>query len=237
MPICIREGCDRNAVARFLCHRHITAARRNGEELPPPMKRLGGPCIADGCERPRSFLQRCTLHAQRFRKYGSDDLPQVSDDERFDRSWVLDPQTGCHLWLRAIDKGGYGHFCPAGRRSIRAHRYAWIRKHGPVPTGLVLDHIVCDNPRCCNAEHLVAVTNQVNTRRDPLSPHGINSRKTHCIRGHEFTKENTYWRPDGRGRNCRACLKDRQARNRKHTTMGPADHIGRADQLSKRGTL
>lgn len=28
---------------------------------------------------------------------------------------------------------------------------------------------------------------------------------THCVHGHEFTPENTYTRPDGRGRACRAC--------------------------------
>ena len=34
----------------------------------------------------------------------------------------------------------------------------------------------------------------------------INARKTECIRGHPFDKENTYIRPDGE-RNCRLCSK------------------------------
>lgn len=33
--------------------------------------------------------------------------------------------------------------------------------------------------------------------------------RTHCINGHEFTEENTYWRPDGGGRQCRQCTRDR----------------------------
>jgi len=36
---------------------------------------------------------------------------------------------------------------------------------------------------------------------------------THCLNGHPFTEENTYW--TGRGlRNCRICRSDRAARQR-----------------------
>lgn len=38
--------------------------------------------------------------------------------------------------------------------------------------------------------------------------HGKNfeAGKTHCIYGHEYTEENTYVRPDGKGRQCRLCI-------------------------------
>src|SRR6185437_15023961 len=36
---------------------------------------------------------------------------------------------------------------------ITAHRYAWIRRHGPIPPGLCVLHR-CDNPPCVNVEHL-----------------------------------------------------------------------------------
>lgn len=32
---------------------------------------------------------------------------------------------------------------------------------------------------------------------------------THCKNGHEFTPANTYERPDGSGRTCRACQRTR----------------------------
>jgi hypothetical protein len=28
---------------------------------------------------------------------------------------------------------------------------------------------------------------------------------THCLNGHRYTDTNTYYRPDGRGRQCRQC--------------------------------
>ena len=38
----------------------------------------------------------------------------------------------------------------------------------------------------------------------------VGAAKTHCIRDHEFTPENTYVRPDG-GRTCRACKRLRES--------------------------
>ncbi|MGH2838441.1 MAG: HNH endonuclease [Thermoleophilaceae bacterium] len=45
-----------------------------------------------------------------------------------------------------------------------AHRFFWEQAKGPVPDGLVLDHL-CGNRACVNPEHLEVVTRGVNTRR------------------------------------------------------------------------
>lgn len=38
-------------------------------------------------------------------------------------------------------------------RSFRAHRFAWEITRGPIPDGLHVLHR-CDNPPCCNPDHL-----------------------------------------------------------------------------------
>lgn len=56
-------------------------------------------------------------------------------------------------------KRGYGVAAFRGH-SIAAHRLAWIATNGPIGAGLCVLHR-CDNPPCCNPEHLF-----LGTRRD-----------------------------------------------------------------------
>ncbi len=88
-----------------------------------------------------------------------------------------------------------------------AHRFAYENLVGPVPTGLLLDHR-CRNKSCVNPDHLDPVTSGENTRRGVLSFVTSIRRKTHCLRGHEYTRENTYTDPAG-GRRCNQCRRDR----------------------------
>ncbi len=65
---------------------------------------------------------------------------------------------GCHIWRGRLDEHGYGMTNGADRAvAKRAHTVAWIRVHGPVPTGRVLHHR-CLNPACVNPAHLVCLT-------------------------------------------------------------------------------
>lgn len=67
---------------------------------------------------------------------------------------------GCWLWTASLDSGGYGAFRAAGGR-VRAHRFSWEQANGPIPEGLVLDHIDCVR-HCVLPTHLRAVTQQIN---------------------------------------------------------------------------
>lgn len=111
-------------------------------------------------------------------------------------------ESGCWEWP-TLAQNGYGRMrvgtLGVDRRVGYAHIEAYTALVGPVPDGLVLDHL-CSNRACCNPKHLEPVTQQENTAR-ALG-------KTHCIRGHELTDDNVYTFPNGR-RNCRACRKDR----------------------------
>lgn len=50
----------------------------------------------------------------------------------------------------------------------------------------------------------------------PVPANG-NTHKTHCVNEHEFTPDNTYWRPGG-GRACRTCLADSTRRYKEKKT-------------------
>jgi hypothetical protein len=67
----------------------------------------------------------------------------------------------CWEWQGAL-AAGYGRYKLKGR-VVGAHRYAWEWVNGPVPSGLVVRH-KCDNPKCCNPDHL-----DVGTYRDNVS--------------------------------------------------------------------
>lgn len=128
------------------------------------------------------------------------------------------PELGpCWVWTAShFTKTGYGQFAvPVGPglpfRGTTAHRYAYEVYVGPVPDGLELDHL-CRNRGCCNPGHLEPVTRQVNTLRGE-SLAAVCFRENRCSHGHEYTPENTYFRRDGTGRECRICMRDRARRN------------------------
>lgn len=115
----------------------------------------------------------------------------------------------CWLWQGSIGLGGYGilsQYSSDHRKSLpkRAHRVIYEIARGPIPKGLVLDHL-CRVRHCVNPDHLEPVTEKVNLQRG-YGPSGLNFRKTFCLRGHHFTSENTYVSPKG-GRRCKACRK------------------------------
>ena len=116
---------------------------------------------------------------------------------------------GCWLWRGWTNTNGYGLF-HNGMRDVMAHRWAYELYVGPIPEGLQLDHL-CRVHNCVNPEHLEAVTCQTNILRGN-SPQAINSRKTHCLRGHPFAGKNLYVAPNG-WRQCRACKQIRKDRS------------------------
>ena len=71
---------------------------------------------------------------------------------------------GCLVWTGCTDGGmGYG-VVSVSNRSVRTHRLAWEVAHRrPVPQGQCVLHR-CDNPPCCNPEHLF-----LGTRADNLA--------------------------------------------------------------------
>lgn len=116
-----------------------------------------------------------------------------------------EPNSGCWLWIGPIKDTGYGRFSVrdgSAWKTVIAHRYSYEAENGPIPEGLVIDHL-CRMRCCVNPDHLEAITNEENIRRGflarrqqpyaPIDP-------LQCINGHIYG-------PNGRTSDghCRKC--------------------------------
>jgi hypothetical protein len=140
----------------------------------------------------------------------------------------------CWIWTGPTVKGGYARF-KVGDRKVMVHRWAYQFFVGPIPYGKEIDHFLCKNPSCVRPEHLRPATPVENVNNGKTH----NAVKTHCIHGHEFTEENTYWgvvRKRGKAyqtRVCRACKRRHQQQASRHVTNRPASKATKAEAQAR----
>lgn len=104
---------------------------------------------------------------------------------------LVPAQNGCWIWRGTVRPNGYGS--DGGRP---AHTRAWGRLFGQVPRNHELHH-TCGNRLCVNPSHLIAISAKQHRR---LHASAI----TRCPQGHDYSEENTRFRPSG-ARVCRTC--------------------------------
>ena len=129
--------------------------------------------------------------------------------ERFLKKVSFEPMSGCWLWLAALNPEGYAEFFD-GITIVLGHRWAYEHWIGPIPNGLVGDHLC--RVRCCvNPRHIDPVTQAINLERAEIDFEVIAAKNreraaaiTHCPAGHIYDESNTHISRDGK-RNCRAC--------------------------------
>ena len=78
------------------------------------------------------------------------------------RFWAkVDKSGDCWEWQGSKRKDGYGRF-RISAQVHQAHRVVYELTYGSIPDGLLVRH-TCDNPSCCNPEHLITGTDLDNS--------------------------------------------------------------------------
>ena len=133
-----------------------------------------------------------------------------ANTERFWDYVAIGGDDDCWIWNGCV-KNGYGSFWlrddnyKNGGKMVASHRYVYEIFFGKIEKGKIIHHI-CESKLCQNPFHMRLVSSFGRHTADhhPESEPGKNKAKTHCVRGHEFTPENTIVEKSGK-RKCRTC--------------------------------
>lgn len=171
-------GDGEPVIARGWCAKHYRAWKKHGDPL--AVGKLGRPpgpvnlCSIDSRDGPVFGRGWCQMHYARWRRYGDPLATKriIGDVEA--RFWSKVDKDGpvpahrpdlgpCWIWTDVPNDMGYGVF-GIGQKVVKAYRWSYERFVGPIPAGLMPDHL-CRNPPCVRPDHLEPVTNRENVLR------------------------------------------------------------------------
>lgn len=183
-------------------------------------------CSVTDCDKPSARGRMCSMHASRLYKTGTTDAPQPRPTLLERLMAKVERAVGpldCWEWTGFKNKLGYGRFYVDRANGIRqAHRVSYELHVGPIPDGLVIDHL-CRNPGCVNPGHLEPVTNAENVRRgdnSDVTRQRHRERRT-CAQGHPLFGDNVRIVKRDGARACRECARaaNRRYRQKRRATM------------------
>jgi hypothetical protein len=116
----------------------------------------------------------------------------------------------CWEWTRGCHNNGYGITYVDKKQFIVSRLSAWIFWDFDYVNSKKLITHDCDNPKCWNPKHLKEGDHKSNMK-ECIERLGWKVYKSYrCIRGHEFTPDNTYVSKGKR--KCKACAKIRKGK-------------------------
>jgi hypothetical protein len=121
---------------------------------------------------------------------------------KVDKTEGLGPEGTCWEWAAGKTKRGYGRFL-YNRKHIYSHRFLFLYYLNDLRGLKILHH--CDNPPCCNPDHLFVGTQKDNMDDMISKNRGKGRDRTHCKYGHDLTEENIAFY--ARRRLCRICIR------------------------------
>ena len=110
-------------------------------------------------------------------------------------------QSTCTVWVGATNNKGYGIAVVDGEKRL-AHRVAYEAERGPIPEGMVLDHL-CRVRNCVRVDHLEPVTTAENNRRGRTA--GGLAVGDECQNGHLIGPGDLYVKPSSGATECQHC--------------------------------
>lgn len=153
-------------------------------------KGFGGKCQAPNCKNANRSGGYCQTHIR---------IAALGLDMSAETLWIAKRLANvardgdCIIWQGAPNNMGYGKVgvqndASAAGNEEAVHRWFYKRLVGPIPDGLVLDHL-CRRPLCVNVEHLEPVTQLENDRRGQVA-RGFSPDRETCKNGHAWIPEN-----------------------------------------------
>lgn len=144
-----------------------------------------GTCSIENCAKPAKHRGWCNAHYLHWYRKGDANYTASTFEQRF---WSKVDKSGqCWEWTGAKNQYGYGNIAVDGK-VLRSHRVSYEMAVGPIPEGLVVDHI-CQVPACVRPDHLRVATFKQN-REHLAGPYSSNKSG---VRGVWWNKQNKKW--------------------------------------------